>query len=548
MDNITQLTHAAVVDAAAPSREHERRLLVVDDEEVICQIVQGFLGVDGWLVDSASTLEQARELLTRYAYPVIICDVHIPGGSAEFLRQARETDAARQVIMFTGDPTINTVREALQHGAYEYVPKPCQRDELAHIVQRAYEKFELLREQDRLRNENEMYRQRLEDLVAKRTDQLRDSELRYRAVFHRAVDAIFLVDAAAGRILDANAAAARLTGVEATQLFDRTMHDFVSDQLDDVWREAAKAGYREWRMPRLSFLNKDGQRRITQVSIGKVDVDGQSCLQIVARDVTDHVELLEHKDLMEQELVSEQRLAAIGLLASGIAHNINTPLMGIYGAAQLLKMKHPDLDDMDGIIAQVERINAIIRNLMWKSRQEQDTRFQEINLNQLLTEELKFLEADLDYKHYVTKHFSFSDRVPTIMGRYSDFSQSIMNVVRNALDAMYNHEDKELHITTDVQDGCIRVAVRDNGCGIPSDMHDKIFMPFFSTKPLAGQGDEDEPSGTGLGLSTVRRLLEPYGAKFDVESEVGQGTTFIISLPVEQNQVPDTEDSSKSPF
>jgi PAS domain S-box-containing protein len=511
-----------------------RRLLVVDDEEVIRQIVQGFLGVEGWEVDSVSGTEDAFAHFADRRYPVVLCDVHLPGDSTDLLRRLKAHSPATQVIMFTGDPTVSTVREALQHGAYEYVPKPCRREELVHIVQRAYEKYTLLCEQTRLQAENELYRRHLEELVEKRSAQLRESELRYRAIFNRAVDAIFLVDLATGEICDHNIAATRLLDLRGVKLTDRPMSDFVGDQLVTVLREAAAEGHREWRFERVSFSAGQNSPRIAQVSVGKVEFDHQTCLQIVARDVTAQIELAERTEIMENELLSEQRLAAIGLLASGIAHNINTPLMGIYGSAQLIKMKHPDFRDIDGVITQVERVNAIVRNLMWKSRQEQDTSYQEIDLNQLLQEELRFLEADMEFKHNVEKQFHFADNVPAIVGRYSDFSQSIMNVVRNALDSMHAVEHKVLRVTTEVHGDDLRLSVVDNGCGIATDNRDKLFVPFYTTKPLAGR-DGGQPSGTGLGLSTVQRLLTPYGVRFAIDSEPGHGTSFTFCIPIEAN-------------
>ncbi len=511
-----------------------RRLLVVDDEEVIRQIVQGFLGVEGWEVDSVSGTDAAFAQFSNQRYPVVLCDVHLPGNSTDLLRRLKAQSPATQVIMFTGDPTVGSVREALQHGAYEYVPKPCRREELVHIVQRAYEKYQLLCEQTRLQTENELYRRHLEELVEKRSAQLRESELRYRAIFNRAVDAIFLVDIATGTVCDHNIAAARLLDLHGAKLANCPISDFAGDHFAGALREAAADGHREWRFERVAFKAGHNQPRFAQVSVGKVEFERQVCLQIVARDITEQLELAERTEIMENELLAEQRLAAIGLLASGIAHNINTPLMGIYGSAQLIKMKHPDFRDIDGVITQVERINGIVRNLMWKSRQEQDTSYQEIDLNQLLQEELRFQEADMEFKHNVEKHFSFADDVPTIVGRYSDFSQSIMNVVRNALDAMHEVEHKVLSVTTEVHGDDIRLTVADNGCGIAADNRDKLFVPFYTTKPLAGR-DGGQPSGTGLGLSTVQRLLTPYGVRFAIDSEPGHGATFTFCIPIEAN-------------
>ncbi|MBU0509991.1 response regulator [bacterium] len=517
--------------SSAPLALDNKRLLVVDDEEVVCRVVEGFLGVEGWTVDSVYSIEDAKRILADTAYPVVLCDVHLPGSSADLLRHLKERYPVAQVIMFTGDPTVSTAREAIQLGAYEYVPKPCHREELSLIIHRAYDRFRLLREQERLQAENEGYRQRLEELVEKRTAQLRASELRYRAIFNRAVDAILLVDIASARIADYNMASMRLLDVTKDDLANCTITDFVGDQLASTLVEARPAGYREWRFPRMVFVRKNGSPRTAQVSVGKVEFDHQRLLQIVARDITDQVELAQRSELMETELLNEQRLAAIGLLASGIAHNINTPLMGIYGAAQLIKMKHPEISDIDGVIQQVERVNTIIRNLMWKSRQEQESNPQEINLNELLREELRFLEADLDYKHNVAKTFAFADNVPTILGRYSDFSQSFTNVVRNALDAMYDREKRELFIGTEVRDGDIRITIRDSGCGIAPEDRERVFLPFFTTKALVGR-DAERPTGTGLGLSTVQKLLAPYGARYEISSEVGTGTTFCICVPV----------------
>jgi len=512
-----------------------KRLLVVDDEEVVCRVVEGFLGVEGWAVDSVYSIDQAKQVLDGRTYPVVLCDVHLPGSSAELLRLLKERNPATQVVMFTGDPTIGTAREAIQLGAYEYVPKPCQREELALIIRRAHDRFRLLCEQARLQAENDEYRKTLEDLVEKRSGQLRESELRYRAIFNRAVDAILLVDIASEQIMDFNIAAARLLSVARDQLLRRPISDFFGTQLAEALAEARTPGHREWRFPRMLLQPGNPSPRTAQVTVGTVEFESQNLLQVVIRDVTEQMEQVKRSELMENELVSEQRLAAIGLLASGIAHNINTPLMGIYGTAQLIKMKHPEMQDIDGVIQQVERINSIIRNLMWKSRQEQESSPQEINLNELLREELRFLEADLEYKHNVTKRFSFSDGIPAILGRYSDFSQSINNVIRNALDAMHNREQRELTVETNLHDGEIHITIRDTGCGIPEENRARIFMPFFTTKPVVGQGPADRPTGTGLGLSTVQKLLAPYGARFEIESMDGKGTSFTICIPAAAN-------------
>lgn len=106
-----------------------------------------------------------------------------------------------------------------------------------------------------------------------------------------------------------------------------------------------------------------------------------------------------------------------------------------------------------------------------------------------------------------------------------------MNIVRNAVDAMYNTPQKRLVVTTRYDHDTIYVEISDTGCGIPAEHLPRIFDPFFTTKPLVGTERPDEPTGTGLGLSSCLQLLQPYQAKIDVQSEVRQGTTFTVRIP-----------------
>jgi two-component system, sporulation sensor kinase A len=515
-----------------------RRALIIDDEEVVCQIVDSFLKSDGWEVSAAEGIEDASLLIRMCPFPVIICDVHLPGDTSGLIRTAREADPFVQIIMYTGDPTITSVREALQQGAYDYLQKPCSRENLVHVVNQAFEKYQLLSDQSRLQAENEVYRRKLEELVARRTEQLRETELKYRTLFDCAVDAIFLLEIPSGVISDFNPQAARFLRVKGVDLTNRSIRDFVLDQLDAPLKEAQnKEGHAEWRFENIAVTTGDGQERHAQISAGIIDFDDRLYLQVVARDVTHQMELRQRHEAMESELLNGQRLSTIGQLAAGVAHNINTPLMGIYGVAQLLKMKYPQLTDMDSVLQQVERINEIIRNLMWKSRQEQDQSFQEIDLCQLLKEELRFLEADLEFKHNVEKVYDLSDEIPAIMGKYSDFSQSLTNIIRNALDSMFSREDKIITVKSEVANDEIIITIKDTGCGIPAEDMDKIFLPYYTTKPLIRDYEEDPdmPIGNGLGLSTVQKLLAPYGVKYKIDSTPNLGTSFAIHIPLTLN-------------
>jgi signal transduction histidine kinase len=182
-------------------------------------------------------------------------------------------------------------------------------------------------------------------------------------------------------------------------------------------------------------------------------------------------------------------------------------------------------------------MSDIIDNMMYKSRQEQQTKPQELDLNRLLQTELQFLEADINFKHNIAKVYDFSEPLPKIKGIYGDFSQSLLNIIKNAIDAMYKTPKKILVVETKYDEEFVYVKISDSGCGIKKENLLRIFDPFFTTKPLLGEGKNDEPTGTGLGLSSAYQLLKKYDAKILVESQVGIGSTFTVKIPRKQQNV-----------
>jgi len=236
---------------------------------------------------------------------------------------------------------------------------------------------------------------------------------------------------------------------------------------------------------------------------------------------------------MELELLQQSKLADIGMLASGIAHNLKTPLTVLSGRLQLLKYTCPgEVEKADVMLRQVNTMNSIIENMIHKSRQEQQEEEQALDVNELLKEELTFFQANLEFKHKIEKDYLFAEHLPLVRGVYSDFAQSLMNIVKNAMDAMHDSEEKKLTVRTGLEDGFIRIVISDTGCGIPKEHTPKLFSPFFTTKPMSGEQRGDEPTGTGLGLSSAYQLLSKYRAKIEAESEVGVGTTFTVKIPV----------------
>lgn len=243
------------------------------------------------------------------------------------------------------------------------------------------------------------------------------------------------------------------------------------------------------------------------------------------------VDITEKNDL-EIELIETSRMAFLGLYSQGIIHNISGPLNSILGFSSLLSKEHPDSEIPQRINGDAQRMAEQISSLGCRWHRTGNHTEELLNINEIIQDEVKFLEADLFYKHNVEKQFDFDPHLPLIRGKYGDFSHAILNIIINAIDALLESPLHVLAVRTKHDNEEIRVEIQDSGVGIPPDNLNKIFLPFFSTKRRDLK--DGIPCGAGLGLAIARKVLEPYDVQFEVESEVGRGTLMTLRIPYTQ--------------
>ncbi len=239
------------------------------------------------------------------------------------------------------------------------------------------------------------------------------------------------------------------------------------------------------------------------------------------------LEILEKQ--MEWKLIESNRLASLGILTAGIAHNLYNPLTSIIGLGEILKMKYPEEKQINAILQAANQMEKTILLVTDRNKNEISNREMEIHLNDLLTDSLNLLEMNHRLNFPFEKMIRLDPRVPPIWGRYSDFSMGLEAFLSNAVEAMRESEHKVLTVETRFQANQIEIKIADTGVGIAREDLDKVFLPFFTTKtsPANKSGHN-----MGLGLFVARHLLEIYGATIDVSSRVGVGTTFLIQIPV----------------
>lgn len=263
--------------------------------------------------------------------------------------------------------------------------------------------------------------------------------------------------------------------------------------------------------------------------------------------------LEEMLEIRTRQLLFTEKQAAVSQVVQGIVHNMRTPISIPLSIKELTEdsfekidnyLKDP-VDKQDKIKNQLERIknfinlnydagvkiNDMIDSLMIKSSSDKINDLRIVNLNEILRNELNFLEANLAFKNKVLKNINVSSESFLVNVVPSELSQIINNLIKNSMDALYNFPHPTLNIETGKNDQFYWLVIEDNGPGIPEEIQDKIFDPFFTTKPIQKSMESKEPVGTGLGLHFCKNTIESFHGYIDLQSEIGKGCKFTIYLP-----------------
>ena len=349
-------------------------------------------------------------------------------------------------------------------------------------------------------------------------EKLARSEARYRHLVDRAGDAIITFNAAAC-FTTVNHAAEVISGYTREELVGSFFGPLiVPEELPATMEEFQKTLGGELRQFETAVIRKDGSIRSIAVTTSCVQV-GEEVLCIV-RDVTDQKQL-------QQQLIQSEKMAAIGQLVSGVAHELNNPLASVSAFAQLLladrSLPADHRHSADIIAGEARRAARIVTNLLTFARQHK--------AEKVPTDVSRVLEDTLELRAY---EFSvrgirivrdYRERVPETMADIHQLQQVFLNIVTNAEQAMgsVSRQQHRLTVRTRALPRAIRVEIEDTGPGIPPDSLERIFNPFYTTKPTG--------SGTGLGLSISLGIVSEHGGRIWAENIAEGGARFCVELP-----------------
>ncbi len=369
----------------------------------------------------------------------------------------------------------------------------------------------------------------LEEKVKERTAELSRSEEKFRHLFSASKDMVYFCNTGQD-ITDINESGLEMLGYFGKDRPRLNLHDIFHNEgeLETFFKSMQRDGYvKDFES---EFKRKDGTLINVLLSATAVrDETGDiiSC-EGIAKDLT------KVKTMMEQ-LAASEKMASVGQMAAGVAHEINTPLGIILGYAQLMMDDFEEDSEPYQNLLVIERqtraSRKIVADLLKFSRQTGSAR-ENLNINEVLTDVIAVTEHNLHLDH-IQVHMNLADNLPPVVGDAEKLRQVFVNLINNSHHAMEKQGKGDIFITSwfDEDKKQVVAEVRDTGHGIPADVQARIFDPFFTTKPVG--------KGTGLGLSVSYGIIQDHGGNIEVESPVidkktGKkisGTAFRILLP-----------------
>ncbi|MFH1678461.1 MAG: ATP-binding protein [Candidatus Omnitrophota bacterium] len=236
----------------------------------------------------------------------------------------------------------------------------------------------------------------------------------------------------------------------------------------------------------------------------------------------------------QEQLIQSGKMAAMGQLAAGISHELNQPLTGIKGFVQAMLMDiekdSPMKEDLEKIEQQADRMDKIIKNIRFFAKKA-DFKLRPLDINQPIDDSFMLLNEQLRLHNIKVEKYLNPD-LPRVKGDSNQLQQVFLNFItnaRDAIDALNKGSGGKIAVTTDLDKGrqSIKVIFSDTGCGIKKEDLSNIFNPFYTTKSPGG--------GIGLGLSICYRIIQEHKAAIEVESRLGEGTTFTLTFPMMKN-------------
>ncbi|NLM17753.1 MAG: response regulator [Candidatus Riflebacteria bacterium] len=478
------------------------KILVVEDDEDIRSYLQDVLMLEGYLVEKASSGQDALRKVETFAPDLLLLDLMLPDISGEEICKNLKNDPEKsdiKIFMLTAKSSVEEKIKGFKAGADDYLGKPFSTEEL---LARIAVHFRLIR--------------------LKKT--LAFSENRHRTLLENLPDAVLLLSGN-NLVCSANSKIFSLLKLPSTLKLEGMNLDELSKLsplFEKIKQLVKKAKYGLTSVSNYDEYSQiiDGVEHFFEISALPIQeaVCDEKAIQILVRDVTE-------KKAIDKMLEKIEKINSLEILANGVAHEINNPLAGIANALKLIQKKSLSEDKQNALFEQasesIKRIKNITKDLTFFVQQEKAD-VSSFSIQEATSDAVSFIGYQKGGKE-VDLMFEFSEEPLRITGSRSSYVQLMLNLLLNSIQAIEEKGKINVYICEEPE-GVARVSVKDSGCGIPHKELEFVFDPFFSIKKNG--------IATGLGLTVARKIIRLFQGSIEVTSAQGEGTEIVMLFPI----------------
>lgn len=517
----------------------DKTALLVENDSVICGQLTEELQRNSFAALIADNINQAYELLQTQQIDIVLADINLTDINAvDLLKRIKSQKATTEVIFITDSGHHNLVVEALRNGTIDYLKKPINLEEVSTVIGRTAEKI--------VKNKGLTYKNTV--LII---DDNQDVVERLRKVLEKENYATFGaysgkegIEVIKNNRIDAVVTDIKMSDISGIDVLEKVKQLYQDIEVimvtgydeQELAVRALKAGAIDYLHKPINLeelihaINKAVEKATLYRSRLYQNRELKLNAEIIARMNEELEKLVAERTTQlsqtQAQLIQSEKMAAIGCLAAGIAHEINNPLtaitMNIAFLADLIKGDERLEKKLKIIEKEADRASEIVKGLLTFSRQSKQTDRKSTDVHQIIENTLKPIEQELLLNNIKVVR-DFSPAFPAVLVNANQIQQVFLNLINNACDAM--PKGGQINIKTKkISDSKIVVEFSDTGTGISPENLAKIFDPFYTTKSPG--------KGTGLGLTVSYEIIKNHNGEFEVTSELGKGTTFLIRLPV----------------
>ena len=487
------------------------KILIVDDEKGLRFGTQRLLEDEGFDVDTAENGVEGIKLGTTYDYDVAVIDMKMPDiDGLDVLREIKKANPATVCFIATAYASYDTAIESTRLGALSYIPKPFTPDELLNQVQQGLKQRLLIKESEKLKKERE-----------ERLLEIANEKSRLNTIIKSISDGVLVINKT-GEVVYFNKGA-----IKYLDLPDLKIGDEIRGKLPEKITATLDKYFKSDIVIQKSYSTQIELKPEKQLFVEAMcspvtnPDDSLAGVVIVIRNIS---------EMKKIELIKSQ-------FVSMVAHELKTPIAAVQGFINIIADQTLDLpvekqhEYLSRSSVRLKSLLDLVNDLLDISRMELKTKqreIEDINLVEIINSTVQILELELQKKK-IAVTTDYAENLPHIKADVNEITRLFTNILSNAV--KYNKENGAIDIAIKATDNYVITKISDTGIGLKEEEKAKLFQEFFRAKNELTRGI----SGTGLGLTIVKRIVDSYHGNVEVASQYGVGTTFTIHLPINKN-------------